>query len=169
MVLLSQKMVLSLMNLLIPKKKLLRGGRHQLAKELSVLHLITIGVGSTVGAGVYILVGTVAREHSGPALTFSFLIAGIAAALSAFCYAELAMLLILEYTVCGSAVARAISPNLALLFGGGDSLPAFLACQYIPGLDIVVDPCAAVLVIVVTGLLSAGIKEPWDALGSVSV
>lgn len=34
--------------------------------------------------------GTVAREHSGPALTFSFLIAGIAAGLSAFCYAELA-------------------------------------------------------------------------------
>lgn len=48
-----------------------------------------LGVGSTIGAGVYILVGTVAREHSGPALAFSFLIAGISAALSAFCYAEL--------------------------------------------------------------------------------
>jgi cationic amino acid transporter 1 len=48
-----------------------------------------LGVGSTIGAGVYILVGTVAREHSGPALALSFLIAGISAALSAFCYAEL--------------------------------------------------------------------------------
>ncbi|CAL5435585.1 unnamed protein product [Camellia sinensis] len=160
-------------------------GHHQLAKELSVFHLIAIGVGSTIGAGVYILVGTVAREHSGPALTFSFLIAGIAAALSAFCYAELASrcpsagsayhysyicvgegvawligwALILEYTIGGSAVARGISPNLALLFGGADSLPFFLARQRLPGLDIVVDPCAALLVIVVTGLLCVGIKE----------
>nr|GMC95612.1 cationic amino acid transporter 2, vacuolar-like [Ipomoea batatas] len=115
---------------------------HQLAKALTVPHLIAIGVGSTVGAGVYILVGTVAREHTGPALTISFLIAGIAAALSAFCYAELASrcpsagsayhysyicvgegvawligwALILEYTIGGSAVARGISPNLSLGF-----------------------------------------------------
>uniref|UniRef100_A0A7N2KQ09 Amino acid permease n=1 Tax=Quercus lobata TaxID=97700 RepID=A0A7N2KQ09_QUELO len=41
------------------------------------------GVGSTIGVGVYILVGMVA-------LTISFLIAGITAALSAFCYAKLA-------------------------------------------------------------------------------
>ncbi|GMH30004.1 hypothetical protein Nepgr_031847 [Nepenthes gracilis] len=158
---------------------------HQLAKALSVPHLIAIGVGSTIGAGVYILVGTVAREHSGPALTLSFLIAGIAAGLSAFCYAELASrcpsagsayhysyicvgecvawiigwALILEYTVGGSAVARGISPNLALLFGGENSLPAFLARHTIPGLDIVVDPCAAGLILVVTGLLCVGIKE----------
>lgn len=44
------------------------------------------GVGSTIGAGVYVLVGTFAREHAGPALAVSFLIAGIAAALSAFCF-----------------------------------------------------------------------------------
>ncbi|XP_010909913.1 cationic amino acid transporter 2, vacuolar [Elaeis guineensis] len=158
---------------------------HQLAKELSIPQLVAIGVGSTIGAGVYVLVGTVAREHSGPALTISFLIAGIAAALSAFCYAELASrcpsagsayhysyicvgegiawligwALILEYTIGGSAVARGISPNLALFFGGPDSLPSFLARAHIPVLDIVVDPCAAILVLIVTGLLCVGIKE----------
>ncbi|PWA38851.1 cationic amino acid transporter 2 [Artemisia annua] len=108
-----------------------------------------------------------------------------AAALSAFCYAELASrcpsagsayhysyirvgeglawiigwALILEYTIGGSTVARGISPNLALLFGGPDSLPFFLARHTILGLGIVVDPCAALLVFTVTGLLCVGIKE----------
>lgn len=174
------------------------GGAHHkllLAKELSIFQLIAIGVGSTVGAGVYVLVGTVAREHAGPALTISFLIAGIAAALSAFCYAELASrcpsagsayhysyicvgegvawligwALILEYTIGGSAVARGITPNLALFFGGPDSLPSFLARAQIPGLDIVVDPCAAVLVIIVTILLCVGIKESAVIQSAVTI
>ncbi|KAB1206419.1 Cationic amino acid transporter 2, vacuolar [Morella rubra] len=67
-----------------------RRGHTQLARKLSAVDLIAIGIGATIGAGVYILIGTVAREHTGPALTISFLIAGIAAALSGFCYAELA-------------------------------------------------------------------------------
>ncbi|OEL25200.1 Cationic amino acid transporter 2, vacuolar, partial [Dichanthelium oligosanthes] len=65
------------------------GGGQRLAKTLSIPHLAAIGVGSTIGAGIYVLVGTVAREHTGPGLTVSFLIAGVAAALSALCYAEL--------------------------------------------------------------------------------
>jgi cationic amino acid transporter 1 len=171
-----------------------RSGEHQLAKELTIPHLIAIGVGSTIGAGVYIIVGTVAREHTGPALSLSFLIAGIAAALSAFCYAELSSrcpsagsayhyayicvgegaawligwALILEYTIGGAAVARGISPNLAMLFGGADSLPVFLARQQIPGLGIVVDPCAVILVFVVTACLCGGIKESITAQAIVT-
>ncbi|KAF9661225.1 hypothetical protein SADUNF_Sadunf19G0046100 [Salix dunnii] len=161
------------------------GQTHQLAKILSVVDIIAIGVGATIGAGVYILVGTVAREQTGPALTVSFFIAGIAAALSAFCYAELVCrcpsagsayhytyicigegaawlvgwALILEYTIGGSAIARGLTPNLALFFGGQDNLPSYLARHSIPGLGIVVDPCAAVLILVVTLLLCIGIKE----------
>lgn len=47
----------------------------------------------------------------------------------------------------------------ALYFGGPDSLPPFLARIEIPGLDVVVDPCAAILVLIVTALLCLGIKE----------
>ncbi|XP_078430842.1 cationic amino acid transporter 3, mitochondrial-like [Wolffia australiana] len=169
-------------------------GHHQLAKALSVPQLIAIGVGSTIGAGVYVLVGTVAREHTGPALTISFLIAGIAAALSAFCYAELASrcpsagsayhysyicvgegvawligwALFLEYTISGSAVARGITPNMALFFGGQDKLPYIIARAHIPWLDVVVDPCAALLVLVVTALLCVGIKESIFVQGIVT-
>ncbi|RID81213.1 hypothetical protein BRARA_A03810, partial [Brassica rapa] len=159
--------------------------RHHLAKKLTAVDLVAIGVGTTIGAGVYILVGTVARQHTGPALAVSFFIAGVAAALSACCYAELASrcpsagsayhyayiclgegiawlvgwALVLDYTIGGSAIARGISPNLASFFGGSDKLPVFLARQTIPGLGIVVDPCAALLIMIVTILLCFGIKE----------
>ncbi|XP_070047644.1 cationic amino acid transporter 4, vacuolar-like isoform X4 [Nicotiana tomentosiformis] len=155
----------------------------QLARKLSLFDLTAIGVGATIGAGVYILVGTVAREHTGPSLTVSFFIGGIAAALSAFCYAELACrcpsagsayhysyvcigegvawligwALILEYTLGGAAVARGIAPNLASFFCGMDKLPSILARQTIFG--IVVDPGAAILVFIITALLCTGIKE----------
>ncbi|XP_060196798.1 cationic amino acid transporter 4, vacuolar-like isoform X4 [Lycium barbarum] len=155
----------------------------QLARKLSLFDVTAIGVGATVGAGVYILVGTVAREHTGPSLTISFFIGGIAAALSAFCYAELACrcpsagsayhysyvcigegvawligwALILEYTLGGAAVARGVAPNLASFFGGVDKLPSILARQTIFG--ILVDPGAAILVVIITALLCTGIKE----------
>lgn len=47
----------------------------------------------------------------------------------------------------------------ALFFGGEDNLPSFLARHTLPGLGIVVDPCAAVLILLVTLLLCLGIKE----------
>uniref|UniRef100_A0A0E0M7Z2 Cationic amino acid transporter C-terminal domain-containing protein n=1 Tax=Oryza punctata TaxID=4537 RepID=A0A0E0M7Z2_ORYPU len=166
-----------------------------LAKALSVPDLIAIGVGSTIGAGIYVLVGTVAREHAGPALTLSFLIAGIAAALSALCYAELSCrfpaagsayhysyicigesvawligwALILEYTIGGSSVARGISPNLALFFGGHEKLPFFLTQIHVKWLVTPLDPCAAILVLIVTALLCLGIKESSFVEGIITI
>ncbi|CAM6033505.1 unnamed protein product [Sphagnum compactum] len=171
------------------RRKAVRQHRHaghmELARRLRVMDLVSIGIGSTIGAGVYVLVGTVARERAGPALTLSFLIAGIAAALAALCYAELSSRLpsagsayhyaytcvgegvawiigwglILEYTVGGATVARGISPNLGVFFGGEQNLPSWIVRRTIPGIDIVVDPCAGLLVLVVTGLLCMGIRE----------
>ncbi|KAJ7513787.1 hypothetical protein O6H91_23G014300 [Diphasiastrum complanatum] len=157
----------------------------QLIKALDVSQLVSIGVGTTIGAGIFILVGTVAKEQAGPSVSVSFFIAGLAAALSALCYAELASrypsagsayhyaytflgegfawlvgwALVLEYTVGGSTVARGFSPNLALFVGGQEKLPIWLMRQQIPGTNIILDPCAGLLVVVVTLLLCAGIKE----------
>ncbi|KVI04400.1 Amino acid/polyamine transporter I, partial [Cynara cardunculus var. scolymus] len=51
--------------------------------------LCLVEVEATIGAGVYIFVGIVAKEQTGPAITISFLIVGIAAELSPLCFAEL--------------------------------------------------------------------------------
>ncbi|CAF5192794.1 unnamed protein product, partial [Rotaria magnacalcarata] len=54
----------------------------QLRRCLTVFDLTTLGIGSTLGAGIYILAGTVARDLAGPGVLLSFIIAGIASLLS---------------------------------------------------------------------------------------
>ena len=55
---------------------------------LSTFDLTLLGIGHMVGAGIYVLTGTVARDIAGPSTVISYLIAGFAALLSALCYAE---------------------------------------------------------------------------------
>ena len=59
-----------------------------LKRCLSTLDLTSIGVGTVVGAGLYVVTGELARNVAGPAVTISFFIAGIAALCSGICYAE---------------------------------------------------------------------------------
>lgn len=63
-------------------------GEGQLKKTLGATDLILLGVGAIVGTGIFILPGTVAASHSGPAIVFSFLIAAFVCALAGMCYSE---------------------------------------------------------------------------------
>ncbi|GJN21738.1 hypothetical protein PR202_gb09250 [Eleusine coracana subsp. coracana] len=60
-----------------------------LVRQLGVLELVLLGIGASIGAGIFVVTGTVARD-AGPGVTISFMLAGAACVLNALCYAELA-------------------------------------------------------------------------------
>ena len=60
----------------------------ELKRCLSTLDLVLIGMGSMLGSGMYVLIGVIIRTITGPATFISFLMAGVASGLSAWCYAE---------------------------------------------------------------------------------
>uniref|UniRef100_A0A5B7BQD1 Cationic amino acid transporter C-terminal domain-containing protein n=1 Tax=Davidia involucrata TaxID=16924 RepID=A0A5B7BQD1_DAVIN len=60
-----------------------------LVRRLSLFDLILIGIGASIGAGIFVVTGTVARD-AGPGVTISFILAGASCVLNALCYAELA-------------------------------------------------------------------------------
>ena len=56
---------------------------------MKTLDLVLFGIGAIIGSGILVLTGKASAE-AGPAVVFSFLIAGLACCLAALCYAELA-------------------------------------------------------------------------------
>lgn len=61
----------------------------ELHRHLRLFDLVCIGVGGTVGSGIFVLCGLIARDFAGPATFLSWAAAGLAACLSGFCCAEL--------------------------------------------------------------------------------
>jgi len=152
----------------------------RLRKSLSALDLTVFGVGVVIGAGIFTLTGRAAHEVAGPAVVISFVVAAIACALAAMCYAEFASTvpvsgsaytfsyaslgelfawiigwdLILEMFLGASVVAQGWSAYLGVLLDQfGLALPPTIAHGG------VVDVMAILLVAVLGVLMTLGIRE----------
>lgn len=70
-----------------------------LRRALGPVHLVMLGIGCIIGAGIYVLTGHAAANFAGPAVMLSFVFAGLACTFAGLCYAELSSTL----PVAGSA------------------------------------------------------------------
>ncbi|MEV0841814.1 amino acid permease [Actinocatenispora sera] len=101
----------------------------RLRKRLGRLDLIGFGVGIVIGTGIFTLTGVEAKQHAGPGVVLSFVIAGVVALLAAMCYAELASSVptagsayTYAYATIGELVAWIIGWDLILEFILGASV-----------------------------------------------
>jgi APA family basic amino acid/polyamine antiporter len=99
------------------------GAADHLKRSVGTFQLTMFGVGSTVGTGIFFVLSQAVPE-AGPSVIVSFIIAGIAAGLSAICYAELASAVPVSgssysyaYATLGEAVAMGVAACLLLEYG----------------------------------------------------
>ncbi|OJW20311.1 MAG: amino acid permease [Planctomycetales bacterium 71-10] len=83
----------------------------RLHRRLGPLSLVALGVGATIGSGLYVQTGIVARDVAGPSIVLSFLVAAIGCGFAALCYAEMASMV----PVAGSAYTYAYATMGELL------------------------------------------------------
>ena len=64
------------------------GADQSLKRALGPVNLVALGIGAIIGAGIFVLTGQAAANYAGPAIVYSFILAGTACALAGLCYAE---------------------------------------------------------------------------------
>jgi basic amino acid/polyamine antiporter, APA family len=70
-----------------------------LKRALGPVNLVTLGIGAIIGAGIFVLTGQAAANYAGPAIVYSFILAGLACAFAGLCYAEFSAMI----PIAGSA------------------------------------------------------------------
>ncbi|KAL9287572.1 hypothetical protein AtEden1_Chr4g0297621 [Arabidopsis thaliana] len=85
---------------------------HEMKKTLTWWDLMWFGIGAVIGSGIFVLTGLEARNHSGPAVVLSYVVSGVSAMLSVFCYTEFAV----EIPVAGNKIIISSVSHLYLYF-----------------------------------------------------
>lgn len=90
-------------------------------RTLSATNLVILGVGATIGTGIFVLTGTAAANYAGPALTISFFISALGCLFAGLCYAEFASMIpvagsayVYSYSTLGEFIAWLIGWDLIL-------------------------------------------------------
>jgi len=97
------------------------GSDQSLKRALGPVNLVALGIGAIIGAGIFVLTGQAAANYAGPAIVYSFILAGTACALAGLCYAEFAAMIPMAgsaytygYATLGEFVAWIIGWDLIL-------------------------------------------------------
>ncbi len=100
-------------------------------RRLGPVALMALGIGATIGTGLYVQTGRVANELTGPSIILSFLLAAIGCGFAALCYSELASMVPVAgsaytyaYATLGELVAWIIGWDLILEYAIGSSVVA---------------------------------------------
>src|SRR5436190_18094934 len=97
------------------------GSDQSLKRALGPVNLVALGIGAIIGAGIFVLTGQAAANYAGPAIVYSFILAGTACALAGLCYAEFAAMIPIAgsaytygYATLGELIAWIIGWDLIL-------------------------------------------------------